>query len=114
MMQKMVANIAKAPAEAKYRQLRLSNPKVAQALVFVPGARQFLRAIGWVIGPGAGEVGEDAPKDCISLPLEGDGVAQAAAQQAAVAALVQASNAAVEKRRLDELAARNKEFRYYD
>ena len=114
MMQKMVANIAKAPAEAKYRQLRLSNPKVAQALVFVPGARQFLRAIGWVIGPGAGEVGKDAPKDCISLPLEGDGVAQAAAQQAAVAALVQASNAAVEKRRLDELAARNKEFRYYD
>ena len=110
MMQKMVANIAKAPAEAKYRQLRLSNPKVAEGLVFVPGARQYLHAIGWVIGPGAGEVGEDAPKDCISLPLEGDGVAQAAAQQAAVAALVQASNAAVEKRRLDELAARNKEI----
>lgn len=99
MMSKMVANIAKAPAEDKYRKLRLSNPKVAEGLVFVPGARQFLRAHGWQL----------VESEFLQLPTEGDGVAQAAAQQAAVAALVSASAAAIEKRRLDELEARKKE-----
>jgi len=105
MMSKMVANIAKAPAEDKYRKVRLSNPKVAEGLVFVPGARQFLRALGWQLVEGEAE----GPKEFLALPVEGDGVAQAAAQQAAVASLVQASAAAVEKRRLDELEARKKE-----
>ena len=44
---RMADNIAKGPAEEKYRKVRLTNPKVAAGLVHVPGARQFLRAIGW-------------------------------------------------------------------
>ena len=99
MMLKMVANIAKAPADEKYRKLRLSNPKVSEGLVFVPGARQWLRAHGWQI----------VESEFLQLPVEGDGAAQAASQQAAVAALASASAAAVEKRRLEELEARKKE-----
>ena len=47
MMSKMMANIAKAPADMKFRKLRLSNPKVAEGLVYVAGARQFLVALGY-------------------------------------------------------------------
>jgi len=104
LMQKMVANIAKGPVEEKYRKLRLSNAKVGEGLVFVPGARQYLVALGWRII--AEE--EGGAKEFIVLPVEGDGVAQAQAQQAAVASLVQASAAAVEKRRREELDAKNK------
>ena len=94
-----MANIAKAPTEERYRKLRLSNPKVAEGLVFVPGARQFLRAIGWQL----------VETEFLSLPLEGDGVAQATKQQSEVATLLQASADAVERRRLAELEARKKE-----
>ena len=47
MLTKMMANVAKAPSEPKYRKVRLSNPKVAEGLVHVPGVRQFLVALGW-------------------------------------------------------------------
>ena len=99
MMTKMVANIAKAPAEEKYRKVRLSNSKIAEGLVFVPGARQFMRAIGWKL----------VETEFLQLPVEGDGAAQATAQEAAVATLVRACAAAAEQRRLAELEARKKE-----
>ena len=49
------------------RRMRLSNPKVAEGLVHVPGARQFLRAIGWAI----------VDEEFIALPLTSDAQAQA-------------------------------------
>ena len=35
------------PSDDKYRRLRLSNPKIAAALVDVPGAVDALLAMGW-------------------------------------------------------------------
>ena len=35
------------PGDEKYRRLRLSNPKIAAALVDVPGALDALLAMGW-------------------------------------------------------------------
>jgi preprotein translocase subunit SecD len=99
MMQRMVANIAKAPAEPKYRKVRLSNPKISEALVHVPGARQYLRAIGWAI----------VDLEFLELAVEGDGVAQAATQVAAVNKLVADAAAAAEARRVAELAERRRE-----
>lgn len=99
MMTKMMANVAKAPTEEKYRKVRLSNPKVAEGLVFVPGARQFLRAVGWQL----------VETEFLQLPVEGDGVAQSAAQSAAVAQLASAVTAAAEARRVAELEKRKKE-----
>jgi len=99
MMAKMTANIVKAPTEEKYRKVRLSNPKVAEGLVHVKGARQFLRALGWQL----------VETEFLQLPVEGDGATQAAAQQAAVTQLTAAVAAASEKRRIEELESRRKE-----
>jgi len=99
MMGKMVANIAKAPPEPKYRKVRLSNPKIAEGLVFVPGARQLLIASGWQL----------VETEFLELPVEGDGAAQAQAQVALVDKLTKDCVAAQEQRRKDEMAARRKE-----
>ena len=95
MMTKMVANIAKAPTDPKFRKVRLSNPKVAEGLVHVPGARQFLRSIGWKL----------VETEFLQLPDSED----ATAQVAAVDALVAACKEAAEKRRVAELEARKRE-----
>jgi len=99
MLTKMVANIAKAPAEEKYRKVRLSNPKIAETLVHVAGARQFLRALGWQL----------VETEFLQLPVDGDGSAQAAVQSAAVTQLTSSVVAATEARRVAELEARKKE-----
>lgn len=99
LMQKMGANIAKAPDEPKYRKMRLSNPKVAEGLVHVAGARQWLRANGWRI----------VEREFIELPIVEPSAAQAAAFAGAVASLVSEAAAAQEKRRVDELEARKRE-----
>ena len=99
MMGKMVANIAKSPAEAKYRKVRLSNPKIGEGLVFVPGARQFLRAAGWQL----------VEREFLELPVDGDGAAQAQAQLGLVDALAKACAAAIDARQKEENAARRKE-----
>jgi len=95
LMHKMMENIAKNPAEPKYRQLRLSNKKVAEGLVHVPGARQFLRAHGWQL----------VDDEFLQLPLE----ASAQEQVALVAGLAESSRQALEKRRRDELEERKRE-----
>jgi len=95
LMKKMADNIAKNPAEPKYRKMRLSNPKVADGLVHVPGARQFLRAIGWAL----------VEEEFLQLPIEAD----AGKQVAAVAALAEAALKAQEARRVAELEARKRE-----
>ena len=41
---KLADNIAKNPTDPKYRKVRLTNPKLAEGLVHVAGARQYLRA----------------------------------------------------------------------
>jgi len=99
LMGKMMANISKAPSDPKYRKMRLSNPKVAEGLVHVPGARQFLCAHGWQI----------VEREFIELPIASDAAAQAASQVAAVGALAQAAAAAQEALRRAEIEARKKE-----
>jgi len=95
MMKKLVDNIAKGPAEPKFRKVRLSNAKVAEGLVHVVGARQFMMAIGWSL----------VEDEFLQLPDSAD----AAAQVTAVNGLMQACAAAVEARRVAELEARKKE-----
>jgi hypothetical protein len=99
LMSKMAANIAKSPTEPKFRKMRLSNPKVAEGLVHVPGARQFLCAHGWRL----------VEREYLELPVAPDAGVQAAAQSAAMAALGQAVAAAQEARRRAEFESRKKE-----
>ena len=99
LMQKMMANIAKAPSEPKYRKMRLSNPKVAEGLVHVLGAREYLKAIGWQI----------VETEFLELPMEGDGAAQAQRVVAQVEALVQSCAAAHRARIQADLDQRKKE-----
>ena len=40
-------NVAKAPAELKFRKLRLSNPKITAAVIQTPGALRALQVMGW-------------------------------------------------------------------
>lgn len=72
---------------------------MAEGLVHVPGARQFLRAHGWTI----------VEREFLELALAPDAAAQALAQGAALAALVAAVAAAQEARRREELDARKAE-----
>ena len=74
MMIKMVTNIQKGPAEASTVIVRCGSRtrRLRRRFVYVPGARQFLRSIGWVI----------VEVEFLQLPVEGDGVSQAAAQVA--------------------------------
>jgi hypothetical protein len=46
-LQTVCENILKTPAEPKFRSLKLSNPKIAQRLVRVPGALACLDALGF-------------------------------------------------------------------
>ena len=41
-------NVAQQPTEPKFRKLKLSNPKIAELLVAVPGALEALGVLGWV------------------------------------------------------------------
>ncbi|KAL1508450.1 hypothetical protein AB1Y20_004553 [Prymnesium parvum] len=93
---KLADNIAKNPTDPKYRKVRLTNAKLAEGLVHVAGARQFLRAIGWQLVEG----------EYLQLPLEVD----AASQVKAIADLAAMAAAAQEQRRVDELNARKKEI----
>ena len=40
-------NVAKAPAELKFRKPRLSNPKITAAVIQTPGALRALQVMGW-------------------------------------------------------------------
>jgi UBX domain-containing protein 6 len=44
---KILTNIVNNPGEAKFRTLRLSNPKVQEAVVANPGGVELLSAIGF-------------------------------------------------------------------
>ena len=118
----MIENVAKNPAEPKYRkvrliertrrvglgslrlpqpspqpnpnQVRLSNAKVAEGLVHVPGVRPFMGAIGW-------QLVED---EFLQLPDTAD----AAGQLAALEALLQACASAKEAARTADLEARTR------
>ena len=48
---KLLANVAGQPGEAKYRRLRLSNPKVADAVVATGALASVLPSFGWSLGP---------------------------------------------------------------
>jgi len=49
----LTANIAKAPEEAKYRTVRLTNNKISLGLVRPRGALQALMSCGWVLDNGS-------------------------------------------------------------
>ncbi|KAL3919349.1 MAG: hypothetical protein SGPRY_005664 [Prymnesium sp.] len=133
---KLADNIAKHPAETKYRKVRLTNPKLAEGLVHVAGARQFLRAIGWRLVEeeflelateveAASQVGMclscslrdlrkrmeanyHASEDSVKASQELE--SQENDRVAAIGELSRLASAATERRRVEELAARKKEI----
>lgn len=51
----LTRNIAQNPREGKYRRLRLTNAKIAAAVVDTPGASQVMAELGWVQEEGNAE-----------------------------------------------------------
>lgn len=45
---KLLYNAAISPKEEKFRRIKLTNPKIREAVVEAPGAVAALRALGWV------------------------------------------------------------------
>ena len=63
---KLLANVAGQPEEAKYRRLRLSNPKVADAVVATGAlASLLLPCLGWSLGPE-----DDGTPDAVAVTSE--------------------------------------------
>lgn len=60
LMSKIVKNVVVAPADEKFRRLRLSNSKIAAALTKVPGGLEAMQSLGWQVDP--------ADPDFIILP----------------------------------------------
>ena len=46
-LKKLVDNVVEAPENPKYRRVRVSNAKIQQAVLGVPGGEAFLRALGF-------------------------------------------------------------------
>ena len=59
-LEKLVANVSKAPTELKFRKLRLSNAKIAETVVKAPGALAALELMGWEV---------QTQEDCLVLPI---------------------------------------------
>jgi len=47
LIEKLVRNTVQAPAEEKFRKIRLTNAKIAEAITNVPGAVDALVEMGW-------------------------------------------------------------------
>jgi DNA-binding TFAR19-related protein (PDSD5 family) len=47
LIEKLVRNTVHAPGEEKFRKIRLSNPKIAEAITNVPGAIEAMVEMGW-------------------------------------------------------------------
>lgn len=62
LLRRLLQNVVGAPGEAKFRRLKLANPKIA-AFLEAPGARQGLEALGWALVPGG---------DALELPMVTD------------------------------------------
>ena len=59
---RLLANISASPSEAKFRRLRLSNPRISSAVVDVSGGVELLLACGFevVFEEGAAATSEQA------------------------------------------------------
>eukprot|EP00930_Biecheleria_cincta_P070337 TRINITY_DN57979_c0_g1_i1.p1 TRINITY_DN57979_c0_g1~~TRINITY_DN57979_c0_g1_i1.p1 ORF type:complete len:238 (-),score=50.04 TRINITY_DN57979_c0_g1_i1:37-681(-) len=57
-MEKLIQNVVKNPADDKYRRIKLTNAKIAAAITDVPGAVDALKQMGWIETP-----------DGLSLPM---------------------------------------------
>lgn len=61
-LEKLLYNIAVMPAEAKYRRIKLSNPKIKANITDVPEARNFLTLLNWEL------VVEEDGEEFLTLP----------------------------------------------
>ncbi|KAF8072692.1 PUX2 [Scenedesmus sp. PABB004] len=106
-LDKLLANLAAAPGEARFRQLRLANPTIAGALVPVPGGLGFLAAAGFEVHHhdlgaqgGGGDDGFAAFLDDSALPRVHEALAQLRrARPAALAAEREQAAPAEQERR---------------
>lgn len=60
LIEKLVRNVVSNPKEEKFRRIRLTNPKIAEQLTTVSGAKDAMLEMGWI------EEGENLilPSDC--------------------------------------------------
>jgi hypothetical protein len=61
-LEKLIYNCVVMPKEAKYRRIKLSNPKIKAGVADVPSARLALQLMGWV------SVQDDVDGDILVLP----------------------------------------------
>ena len=88
----LVGNLMQAPGNPKFRRVRVTNAKIQQQLLGVPGGEDFLRALGFV--PSAWATGEHAAGAFLEISEE---LAQRVRDErgaAALAALARAGRAA--------------------
>ena len=71
MLEKVQYNAAVAPAEDKYRRLRLGNARIRTTLADAPGGLAALAALGW-----AQEIEEGSGEEVLVLPKKGASMAQ--------------------------------------
>lgn len=86
-LNKLLGNVVANPAEPKYRQIRLSNPKINQALS-VRGAKALLVGAGFVEAGDVMKMDEAAPVDGAQAAIAGlaaQAEERAAAEEAAKA-----------------------------
>jgi hypothetical protein len=84
---KLLANVAGQPGEAKYRRLRLGNPKVLDSVV-ATGALASLLSLGWSLEPE-----DDGTPDAVAVISEEQARKQAPAMLACVQLLHTRGNA---------------------
>ena len=86
-LSRLLGNLVASPHEARYRQVRLSNPRVRRAVADAPGGCELLEACGFVVhrggasgaGDSGGEGGDEgfaAFLEDAALPLAKEGLAQ--------------------------------------
>ncbi|KAK6931624.1 PUB domain [Dillenia turbinata] len=53
---KLLRNVVREPESAKFRRIRMSNPKISEAVGDVPGGIELLESVGFKLGEEGGEV----------------------------------------------------------
>lgn len=90
-MSKLLGNLVAAPQEARYRQVRLDNPRVHAAVVTVPGALSLLAAAGFTVHEAAAaqDEGFAAFLDDSALPAAHEALRLLRAVQPSLTAVLQ-------------------------
>lgn len=66
-IEKITYNVVVAPTEAKYRKIKLSNPKIKSAITDIPESMSYLTMLGWEQQSQDGETFLSLPDKMLSM-----------------------------------------------